>query len=583
MRLSPVNPKPRQPLSYIIVCGLDRTGYRVFCLLREQGARVIGVHSSPIPEEPDLVVGNLRSETTLLAAGIREAHTLLLMSNDDTLNLAILVQARLLNPHIRVINRLFNRSLGERLDRTLTDHVTLSVSELAAPVFAFAALGNQAIGQLQLFGQTWPIHEEYIHAQHPWEGRSLKELWEDRERMLIYYLPMRDNVDLVSAIEQGQTLRVGDRLIVATRPRIRRGQRSLRLRLSKMVRSLQRFQQYGRSAVWVTFILLLTIFIATFTYVSADFRTSLIDALYFSVGMITGAGGNEFVVENASAITKIFTVIMMLVGAAVIGIFYALLNDLILGTHLRRLWDVAQVPPRNHFIVCGLGGVGVKTMQQLRSQGYEVVVIERDHNNRLLNAVRSHKIPIIQCDATLATTLQDANIEQAAALLAVTSDDTANLEIALSAKGLSPRLPVVVRNQDPQFAQMAQQVFAFGAVLSPTELAAPSFAAAALGGRILGNGMTANTLWVAVATQITPSHPFCHQRIKDAAMEIDFVPLYLEPRPGIRSASGHRTIHGWELLESRLYPDDVLYLTLPAHQLEQLWRSASPFPQVVIH
>jgi hypothetical protein len=101
--------------------------------------------------------------------------------------------------------------------------------------------------------------------------------------------------------------------------------------------------------------------------------------------------------------------------------------------------------------------------------------------------------------------------------------------------------------------------------LSPADLAAPSFAAAALGGRILGNGMTADILWVAIATVITPNHPFCNKRIKNVAMDADFVPLYLETQ--------HRTLHGWNLLDEDLNSGDVLYLTIPAKNLELLWRS----------
>ena len=103
------------------------------------------------------------------------------------MNLAVLTQARVLNPHIRVVNRLFNASLGDRLDHSLSDHFSMSVSALSAPIFAFAALGNRAIGQLQLFKQTWAIREEYVDEDHPWLGRPLSELWEDRSRMLIYY------------------------------------------------------------------------------------------------------------------------------------------------------------------------------------------------------------------------------------------------------------------------------------------------------------------------------------------------------------------------------------------------------------
>ncbi len=554
--------KPR-----IIVCGLSSTGYKIFCLLRQQGASVQGIHSQLIPGvEDDIVVGNLRAASTLSAAGIEEAHTLVIAGDDEALNLAILTQARVLNPRIRIINRLFNTSLGDRLDRTLPEHVTMSVASLAAPVFTFAALGNKAIGQLQLFNETWPLHEEYIHENHPWKGRKLSELWDDRERMLIYYLPMQGQMAVVSAVLCGQQLQVGDRLIVGTKPSIRSTQKSLLQKLFKVISNFRQFQHHGRSLVAIILTLLVTIVSATLTYVCFTVNLSAVDALYFAVGMITGAGGDERLIQQAPEALKLFTVVVMLVGAAIIGLCYALLNEFVLGPHFKQFLDAARVPQRNHYIICGLGGIGVLIANQLHSHGHEVVVIERDPNNRFLNTVRELGVPVILGDASLPVTLTTANIQQADALLAVTSHDIVNLEIALSAKSIAPKLRVVVRNQDAQFAYTVQQVFEFEAVLSPTELAAPAFAAAALGGRILGNGMTGDSLWVALATMITPQHPFFGKRVKEAAMNADFVPLYME--------TNHKTIHGWELLDSRLGVADVLYLTMPATGLEQLWRVA---------
>ncbi len=553
--------KPR-----IIVCGLDRTGLKIFCLLRQQLAQVVGVHDAPIPGETDIVVGNLQAATTLMAAKIESAQTLVLAGGDDALNLAILMQARVLNPKIRIINRLFNTSLGDRLDRTLPDHVTMSVAALAAPVFAFDALGDRAIGQLQLFNQTWPIHEEYINEHHPWKGQKLRDLWNNRARMLIYYLPIDNRVDLVSAVVRDRALQTGDRLIVGTKPTIRSPRKSLISKLVKVFTSLRHFQQHGRSVVVVALVLLTTIFIATFTYIAVNLRTSAVDALYFSVGMITGAGGNDKVAEQAPTSIKLFTVVMMLVGTGVIGIWYALLNDFVLGTRFKQFWDAARVPHRHHFIICGLGGIGIQIAQQLHSSGHDIVIIERDPNNRFLNTARSLGIPVILGDASLPATLEAGNLNFSTALLSVTSNDAVNLEIALNAKGLKPNIPVIVRYEDPDFARMTQKVFEFEAVLSPAELAAPAFAAAALGGRIIGNGITADSLWVALATLITPAHPFCGCAVKDMAMASDFVPLYLE--------TNCQTIHGWDLLNTCLSAGDVLYLTMPATGLEQLWRTA---------
>jgi hypothetical protein len=58
----------------------------------------------------------------------------------------------------------------------------------------------------------------------------------------------------------------------------------------------------------------------------------------------------------------------------------------------------------------------------------------------------------------------------------------------------------------------------------------------------------------------------------EASGSADFVPLYVE--------TADRTIHGWELLSAPLHVGDILYLTIPAGKLEQLWRVA-PFQLAV--
>ena len=121
----------------IIVCGLGRTGYKIYSLLKQQRAEVVGISDRQMAVKPNetIIVGDSRLKTTLIQAGIREAQTLVLAHNDDALNLAILTQARVINPHIRIINRLLNHTLGERLDLTLPDHFSMSVAALSAPIF----------------------------------------------------------------------------------------------------------------------------------------------------------------------------------------------------------------------------------------------------------------------------------------------------------------------------------------------------------------------------------------------------------------------------------------------------------------
>ena len=553
--------KPR-----IIVCGLGRTGYKIFRLLREHGALVVGIHRKPVAGETaaNVIVGELQAVATLQAAGITEAHTLVIATSDDALNLSIMMQARVLNPQIRIINRFYNTNLGERLDQTLSNHLSLSVVGLAAPVFTFAALGNKAIGQIKLLEQTWPIQEEYIHENHAWKGRKISCLWEDPTRMLIYYVPIQGKMNVVSAVLLDQQLKVGDRLIIGTQPRIRPQRKSFIRKLIKAFANIREFQKHAQSVVGMAIALLVIILLSTFTYIASKHNLSFVDALYFAVGMITGAGGNDKVVENAPDSIKLFTVVIMLIGAVVIGLWYATLTDFILGSRLKQFLDAARIPQHNHYIVCGLSGIGIRIVQQLHLSGHEVVVIETDANNRYVTTARGMSIPVILADASFRATLQSSNINTATAVLAVTSNDATNLEIALKAKALAPNIPVIVNYADPDFAGIAQQVFDFEAVLSPAELAAPAFAAAALGGRIIGNGIIADNLWVAFATTITPIHPFCDEWVKDVAKLADFVPLYVE--------INHETVQGWDLLETILAPGDVLYLTMPANRLNQLWR-----------
>ena len=551
----------------IIICGLGRTGSKIYSLLKQQGAEVVAIshNNANVPSSRQIIVGDPRDNVTLIKAGIRQAQTLVLVHDDDALNLAILTQARVLNPQIRIINRLLNHALGDRLDLTLPNHFTMSVAALSSPLFTFAALGNKAIGQLQLFNRTWPINEEIIDRDHPWLGKKLEDLWVDRDRMLIYYLPVAGEMDLVSAIVNNKSLSLGDRVIVGNKPQVVTKRRTWKKKLSKAILNLPRYQHYARPVTLVSLALLAVIFVATVIYVSVNLQTSIADALYFSVGMITGAGGKEEVAEGAADYIKVFTAVMMIVGAGVIGICYALINDFVLGSRFRQTIDAARIPQRNHHIICGLGGLGIQVACQLFDQGYEVVVIESDPNNRYIRAARAKGIPVIIEDASMSSSLKAVNVKRAASLIAVTNRDTTNLEISLTAKALAPYLKTVVRSGDPQFAQSMQEVFKFDHVLSPVELATYSFAAAALGGRILGNGMTQDLLWVALGTMITPNHAFYQQTVRAAAIKSDFVPLYLERKS--------QTFHGWQLLETRLRSQDVLYLTMPASGLDRLWQT----------
>jgi Trk K+ transport system NAD-binding subunit len=96
---------------------------------------------------------------------------------------------------------------------------------------------------------------------------------------------------------------------------------------------------------------------------------------------------------------------------------------------------------------------------------------------------RQLKIPVIIAQATDASALEIAGIGRADAVLAVTDDEAVNLEIALVAKNANPGVRVVARLFDHDLAGRVERRLQLGATRSVSMLAAPAFAAAALGRR----------------------------------------------------------------------------------------------------
>jgi len=138
-------------------------------------------------------------------------------------------------------------------------------------------------------------------------------------------------------------------------------------------------------------------------------------------------------------------------------------------------------PPANHFIVCGLGRFGLRVVELLRAGGRSVVVIT-DAATRADRKRDAHAFGarIVEGDFRFPDVLQAAGLEQAKSLLLVSSNDGANLETALDARRIAPRLRIVMRLDSDKVAQRLQRDFEIDAVLSPPVLAAAEFARAAL-------------------------------------------------------------------------------------------------------
>jgi voltage-gated potassium channel len=179
---------------------------------------------------------------------------------------------------------------------------------------------------------------------------------------------------------------------------------------------------------------------------------------------------------------QLFHFFMPVVGIIVLAQGLADFGGLLFNRKTRnKEWEMAVASTLNkHIILVGLGHLGYRVALKLHEMGENIAVIELSSNADQVEAARQLGIPVIHDDATRQGTLEAANIGRARAIIMASQNDAMNLQIALKARSLNPKIQVVVRIFDDEFAHALQEQFGFIA-LSATEMAAPVFAAAAAG------------------------------------------------------------------------------------------------------
>lgn len=103
------------------------------------------------------------------------------VTNDDLANLQAALTAREHNPELRVVLRIFDAHLAERLDRSVELDLTRSVAGLAAPAFTAALLGRPLATTLALSNVPLRVVDTVVPAGWPSIGRSIGDIHRDRE------------------------------------------------------------------------------------------------------------------------------------------------------------------------------------------------------------------------------------------------------------------------------------------------------------------------------------------------------------------------------------------------------------------
>src|SRR5215212_7833107 len=145
-----------------------------------------------------------------------------------------------------------------------------------------------------------------------------------------------------------------------------------------------------------------------------------------------------------------------------------------------------MAPMTGHCIVCGLGDVGYRVVELLHRLGEEVVVVTLQARDERRRIAESLGVRIMIGDARVDQVLEEAGLATAKLLIAATDLDLVNIEAALDARRMRPDMPVVIRLFDQGLARQLEGTFDLQRALGMSTLAAPTFAAAALGEAVLG-------------------------------------------------------------------------------------------------
>lgn len=176
---------------------------------------------------------------------------------------------------------------------------------------------------------------------------------------------------------------------------------------------------------------------------------SWLDSLYFTVITMSTVGYREIVELTPTA--KLFTIALIFCGAGVLAYGLTTVVNILfdektrdyfaLYYNHRRTRDMQQ-----HYIVCGLGRVGLAVAEELEKSNVAFLVLERDVQRAQTAIGKGWRVII--GDATDDHYLQQAGVSKAKGLISCIDTDASNLFVVVSARGFNPQLEISTRVND---------------------------------------------------------------------------------------------------------------------------------------
>ncbi len=489
---------------HFILCGLGKIGWGVLEQLRGVGAAVVAVDNRISPDDPrlagvPLIVGDCRQAEVLQHAGLAEARGVVIATSDDLVSLSTALLVRHLHPTIRVVVRLFNQPLLARLGPAVGNMHALSTSALVAPLLGLIARTGETSAVVDVgAGRRQQLAQMTVGPQSPLLGRRLDDLGRGQTVALVGHQPAGQSLRLLHDLAPDTVVAAGDHLLLCGPPEdvapllvCDQGESTPDLLWAGKLKRFLRVLTRGFALVdWPVkvcagvFFTVILVSVLVFRFgMDHDYT---IDAFYRTIALLaTGADMHGDELERGSW-QKAFISGLRLIGTALTAAFTAIFANYLIRANLKGALEVRRIPESGHIIVCGLGNVGFRVVEDLLEQGEQVVALESNANSPFIPTARRLGAAVIVGNATLIQVLRQAHAGTARAVVATTSNDLINLEIALQVRELAPRQRVVLRLIDAQLASTLRQSANIRLAVSIPELTAPAFVAALYGDQVRG-------------------------------------------------------------------------------------------------
>ena len=219
-------------------------------------------------------------------------------------------------------------------------------------------------------------------------------------------------------------------------------------------------------------VLLMILIYGTTGYMIIE-KSSITDAIYMTVISITTVGFSEVIPLSPAG--KYFTMFLIFGGVGLFLFVVSLITQAMVegGLHTflgRRHMEKKLAVLKGHYIVCGFGRIGKVISKILHENKRKFVIIE--NNPEEINAIEELGYLALQGDSTSDDILKKVHIDDAKALIAVTSSDADNVYIILSARVLKPEIYILARSSGKKGAETKLLRSGANKVFSPYEIGA---------------------------------------------------------------------------------------------------------------